>query len=91
MAYFSNGTEGMAFDYQCSICKYGDDHCPIALVQLEFNYSVCNNATAQGILNMLIRNDGTCEMFKEFEKDFSKKIEEKQSPSLFDICFPNEK
>lgn len=87
MAYFSNGTEGMVFDHQCSLCKYGEEPCPIALVQHEFNYSACNNATAQGILNMLVKNDGTCEMFKEFEKDFSLKVLEKNAPSLFDEIF----
>jgi hypothetical protein len=59
-------------------------------VQMEFNYSACNNATAQGILNMLVKHDGTCEMYKQFEKDFSLKVIEKEAPSLFDICFKNE-
>ena len=91
MAYFSNGTEGAVFDYQCSICKYGEEDCPIAFVQQEFNYSACNNATAQGILNMLVKNDGTCEMFKAFKKDFSNEISMKNAPSLFDVVFGNEK
>jgi len=86
MAYFSNGTEGMKFKYQCSLCRYGEEQCPIALVQELYNYEACNNATAQGILNILVENDGTCTMFKEFEGDFSNK--EKNAPSLFDVCFP---
>jgi len=86
MGYFSNGTEGEAFEYQCSLCRYGNDACPIALVQFLYNYEACNNATAQGILNMLVANDGTCAMFKEFKDDFSNK--EKDVPSLFDVCFP---
>jgi hypothetical protein len=91
MAYFSNGTEGSVFDYQCSLCKYDGGACPIATVQYMFNYEACNNATAQAILNVLVQNDGTCEMFKQFEKDFSLKVAEKEAPSLFDVCFPDQK
>jgi len=86
MAYFSNGREGEVFNRQCSLCRYRYEACPIALVQFMYNYDACNNATAQGILNMLVSNDGTCAMFKEFKDDFSK--EEKNVPSLFDVCFP---
>lgn len=70
MAYFSNGTEGECFDVQCSICKYGMGPCPIAAVQQIFNYDAVDNFVATEILSMLVENDGTCEMFKTFEKDF---------------------
>jgi hypothetical protein len=87
MAYFSNGTEGMVFDYQCSICKYGEEPCPIALVQHEFNYSACNNETARKILDALVQDNGTCEMWTAFKNDFAIKVD-KDAPSLFDVCFP---
>ena len=87
MAYFSNGTEGMVFDYQCSLCRYEYDDCPIALVQELYNYEACNNKVARKILDTLVENDGTCAMFKEFKDDFSDK-EKKDVPSLFDVCFP---
>jgi hypothetical protein len=70
MAYFANGSEGMCFDEECSACKYGQEPCPIAWVQLNYNYEACNNEVATAILNALVKNDGTCEMFKAFEKDF---------------------
>ena len=70
MAYFSNGTDGMVFSEQCSMCKYGQEPCPIAWVQLEYNYKACNNEVASAVLNDLIKNDGTCEMFKAFRTDF---------------------
>jgi hypothetical protein len=88
MAYFSNGTEGMVLDHQCSLCKYGDEPCPIYLVQSLYNYDACNNEVARKILDELIENNGTCAMFKAFKKDFSRKAEEKAAPSLYDICFP---
>ena len=69
MAYFSNGSEGMCFDDQCARCKYGQDPCPIALVQMEYNYEACNNETARKILDSLVSNDGTCSMFKTFKGD----------------------
>ena len=70
MAYFSNGTDGEALENQCAICRYGDRACPIYAVQFNYNYDACNNKTARAILDELIRNDGTCNMFNEFEDDF---------------------
>ena len=70
MAYFSNGTEGMVFDEQCLVCKYGEDACPIAYVQQMFNYDACNNEVATKILDYLVKPDGTCMMFQVFRKDF---------------------
>ena len=70
MAYFSNGTEGAVFDEQCSICKYGEEACPIAWVQGFYNYDACNNEVATKILDELVKQDGTCIMFETFRKDF---------------------
>lgn len=70
MAYFSNSSEGDCFYEQCAICKYGAEPCPIAFIQMEYNYSACNNEIATKILSSLVEDDGTCTMFKEFRKDF---------------------
>jgi hypothetical protein len=70
MAYFSNGTEGMCFDEQCSRCKYGEQPCPIAFVQMNYNYDACNNRVASAILNALVKNNGVCEMFEFAKEDF---------------------
>ena len=70
MAYFSNGTEGMLFDEQCARCKYGQEPCPIALIQNEYNYKACNNKTARAILDHLVNNNGNCAMFQAFKEDF---------------------
>lgn len=70
MAYFSNGSEGACFDNQCAKCKYGEGACPIALVQEMYNYDACNNKVATLILEELVKEDGTCCMYKLFEKDF---------------------
>lgn len=72
MAYFANGTEGMAFDEQCTYCKYGEDACPIYFVQSFYNYDACNNKVATKILNHLVSNKGKCWMFDTFKKDFMK-------------------
>lgn len=87
MAYFANSTEGSVFEYQCSLCKYGDKACPIFFVQFEFNYDACNNEVARKILDHLVENNGGCAMFKEFKKDFAIQAD-KNAPSLFDVCFP---
>ena len=70
MAYFANGSEGAVFDHQCSLCKYGDTFCPIAWVQMEYNYEACNNEVAGKILDELVHSDGTCVMFETFKDDF---------------------
>jgi len=69
MAYFSNSSEGAEFDEQCSICKYGEEPCPIFAVQMLYNYDACNNEVATKILEELVRQDGTCAMFETFRKD----------------------
>jgi formate hydrogenlyase subunit 6/NADH:ubiquinone oxidoreductase subunit I len=75
MAYFSNGSEGMVFDDQCNKCKYGKEACPIAAVQMLYNYDAVkaeNNGdkTASLILDALVSDNGTCNMWKEFKHDF---------------------
>ena len=57
MAYFSNGTEGEVFDNECAECILGEKPCPIAGVQMEYNYDACNNKTARAILNSLVKQD----------------------------------
>jgi Fe-S-cluster-containing hydrogenase component 2 len=71
MAYFSNGSAGMVFDDQCNKCKYGMKPCPIALVQMSYNYDAVNNEVATNILDALVKDDGTCQMWKEFKDDFA--------------------
>jgi len=63
MAYFPNGCAGEVFDAQCSRCRYGERACPIAYVQITYNYDACNNETARAILDNLVKDDGTCAMF----------------------------
>lgn len=70
MAYFPNGCSGSCFEDQCSICKYGELPCPIALVQMMYNYDACNNKVATAILNNLVKDNGTCMMFEMAKKDF---------------------
>jgi len=69
MAYFSNGSEGMCFDDQCAKCKYGQEPCPIAAVQISYNYDACNNEVARKILDSLVKDDGTCTVFELMKSD----------------------
>ena len=76
MAYFSNGTEGMAYEEQwCSRCvHYGDDGCGCAVLNAHAicNYNECNNE--QSILHMLIPRtknrlgNERCRMFVEVDR-----------------------
>jgi len=70
MAYFSNGSEGMIFDYQCGRCKHGLSPCPIAYVQITYNYDACNIPVAREILEVLVKDHGTCTMFEMCKSDF---------------------
>lgn len=69
MAYFANSSNGMRLGDECNECKYGQDPCPIALVQVCFNYEAVNNKAATEILDILVKDDGTCEMKKIIDKD----------------------
>ena len=79
MAYFSNGSEGMVFDEECSTCRYGLKPCPIALMQITYNYDACNNKVARKILDGLISNNGECSMKQTFKTDFEKIIDKNQT------------
>lgn len=63
MAYFPNGTSGACFAEQCARCRYGGKPCPIAMVQMMYNYDACGNETATAILDDLVSDDGVCSMF----------------------------
>lgn len=71
MAYFSNGSEGAVFDAQCARCRFGQSPCPIALVQMDANYDQLKDTTgtARNILNNLVHEDGSCQVF-EMAKEY---------------------
>jgi len=75
MAYFSNSSEGELFNEQCGICKYGEANCPIAFIQIMYNYDAYNNKTARAILDELVKQNGACTVFemakRYFEIDFN--------------------
>lgn len=71
MAQFSNSSDGSSFDSQCGKCKYGKKPCPIALVQIEYNYDQLKDTTgiSTKILNTLIKEDGTCTVLSLMKQD----------------------
>lgn len=83
MAYFANSTTGAHFDEQCMNCVHGFDEvdpnpkfCPIANLQLEWNYSQKDyrNDDQKFVLDQLVPQDKSgeakCWFFKQ--KDTSK-------------------
>lgn len=70
MAYFSNGTEGMVLDEQCSECLHADPDvgCPIFLVQQNFNYDQVGNQKLTEAMSCLISDGGLCRMKPLIEK-----------------------
>ena len=77
MAYFPNGTSGMIFDEQCSECIHEDPTalCPIANVQMEYNYFQCNKGQEKlrECMNFLVNEKGYCQMKIQIEKYYRKK------------------
>jgi hypothetical protein len=67
MAYFSNSTAGDAFDAQCGACPLGagtgEHGCPVALVQLMFNYDQVGNDVAEKILGILVSDKTLCAVY----------------------------
>ena len=76
MAYFPNGTAGEHLDKQCADCIHEDPEagCPLALVQMEFNYSQHNKGQAKlrECLTLLINDHGDCQMKKQIDKYYKK-------------------
>lgn len=72
MAYFSNGSEGTVFDDQCAKCKFGDKPCPIAAIQIQYNYNQLNDktGTAKHIMDELVNDKGECSIWKMAKQDF---------------------
>lgn len=70
MAYFSNSSDGMSFDNQCSRCKFGDKPCPVATMQFLYNYDQVNNELATKIMDNFVKQDGTCTVFEMAKSDF---------------------
>ena len=75
MAYFSNGSEGSYFDNQCDECIHEDPEagCPIALVQMYFNYDQCSEGKLREAMTMLVGEDGKCKMKPLIEKFYVRK------------------
>lgn len=76
MAYFSNSSDGEQFESQCDKCIFGKEPCPIAFIQMEYNYTAASNDTATKILNHLVQDDGTCTMWNQFQSKLEFKLEE---------------
>jgi hypothetical protein len=73
MAYFSNSTEGDKLEQQCETCPAGNlsdeqiqrvSSCPIALVQLLYNYDQLKKGNEQlkEAMATLIDKEGICQM-----------------------------
>ena len=67
MAYFPNGSSGEVLDMQCADCPLGDGPCPVALVQMTFNYDQCDDSEAKlrQAMTYLVNDEGTCEVRKQ--------------------------
>jgi hypothetical protein len=83
MAYFSNGSEGHVFDDQCGRCKFGKSPCPIALIQISYNYDQLKDTTgtARKIMDTLVNDSGDCAVYEMAKTDFA--IDPNQLEDLF--------
>ena len=62
MAYFANSTEGEVLERQCAECPYGEEPCPVALVQLTYNYDQNQNKELEQAMEILVDEEGICQM-----------------------------
>ena len=89
MAYFSNGTEGMYLDDQCAECIHAEEDacCPVAFVQMEFNYSQLDrgNEDLKKAMEILIDKKGNCNVKKAIDAMGKNKQNKKcfQRPLVF--------
>ena len=69
MAYFSNGTEGMALDEQCCKCIHGVTEdgellpCSVLFLQLNWNYEQENEVKREALDTLIPRDTAECTMF----------------------------
>ena len=74
MAYFANGSEGAVFDNQCAACPLGELWCPVALVQLTYNYSQVDNPQLRKAMTMLVDDKGICQLKPLIEQKMPKPL-----------------
>jgi hypothetical protein len=67
MGYFSNGSQGMDYEYNlCSKCRHGEQ-CMVWLLHLNYNYDQFKDEKVKSILDMFIPQTKTgndkCRMY----------------------------
>jgi hypothetical protein len=88
MAYFSNSSDGSNFDRRCGDCRAFMRQCPIAFVQISYNYDQITalnqgDETAKLILDALVDDEGKCRMFEIMQKELTMTEDEKAQLELF--------
>lgn len=65
MAHFSNSSAGDHFDSQCTECPLGQLPCPIAWVQMEYNYAQLRdgNGDLKKAMTDLVSDEEGCKTF----------------------------
>lgn len=65
MAYFPNGASAQIFEDQCTLCVMGEAACPVALVQLYYNYEQLaeGQEKLRAALRSLVTDEGACQVF----------------------------
>lgn len=67
MAYFPNGSAGEVLDNQCAECPLGDGPCPVALVQMMYNYTQVGDGekNLRDAMTLLVDERGICQVRKQ--------------------------
>lgn len=73
MAYFPNGSAGEVLDNQCAECPLGEGPCPVALVQMMYNYTQVDDGqeSLRGAMALLVSDDGICQVRKQIMENTS--------------------
>lgn len=90
MAYFPNGSAGEHLENQCGACLHGRDDdigCPIAHVQMEYNYSQGGNEDLEAAITIMINEKGDCQMKPLIDKFYKAKEKpvDNTHRSLFEV------
>ena len=85
MAYFANGSEGMVLDEQCEQCHIDVDMpCPILLLYLEYNYKQVNNPDLRKAMDILVNEQGICQMRLLLDAKMRRVKDDPRQQSLFE-------
>jgi hypothetical protein len=81
MAYFPNGSAGAVLEAQCADCPLGNGPCPVAGIQMLYNYDQLNDGqeNLKDAMSLLVNEKGVCEVRKQILENVTRVSEQDEN------------